>query len=103
MVEEPSIDDTVAILRGLKEKYELYHGVRITDDAILASVNLSTRYITFRYLPDKAVDLIDEAASSLRISARTNQRSWRGASQDTRRLEIEREALDKEIIAHTPM
>src|SRR6185503_8778482 len=67
-VNEPSTEDGIAILRGLKDKYELYHGVRITDDAIRAAVNLSSRYITDRFLPDKAVDLIDEAASSLRIS-----------------------------------
>ncbi len=67
-VNEPSIEDAVTILRGLKEKYELFHGVRITDDAILAAVNLSSRYISDRFLPDKAVDLIDEAASSLKIS-----------------------------------
>src|SRR3989339_716594 len=63
-ISEPSIEDAVAILRGLKEKYEIYHGVKITDDSILAAVNLSSRYITDRFLPDKAVDLIDEAASS---------------------------------------
>lgn len=67
-IDEPSSDDAIAILRGLKEKYELFHGVRITDDAIISAVNLSTRYITNRYLPEKAVDLIDEAASALRIS-----------------------------------
>ena len=67
-IEEPSPEDTISILRGLKEKYELFHGVRITDDAIIAAVNLSTRYITNRFLPDKAVDLIDEAAYSLRIA-----------------------------------
>ena len=100
MVEEPSLEDTVAILRGLKEKYELYHGVRITDDAILASVNLSTRYITSRYLPDKAVDLIDEAASSLRISLENKPEELEEAHRKIQRLEIEREALDKEIIAH---
>jgi ATP-dependent Clp protease ATP-binding subunit ClpB len=65
-IDEPSKEDTVAILRGLKEKYELYHGVRITDGAIISAVDLSTRYLTSRYLPDKAVDLIDEASSSLK-------------------------------------
>ena len=100
MVEEPSIDDAVAILRGLKEKYELYHGVRITDDAIVASVNLATRYITSRYLPDKAVDLIDEAASSLRISLENKPEELDEAHRKIQRLEIEREALDKEILAH---
>jgi ATP-dependent Clp protease ATP-binding subunit ClpB len=66
-VNEPSIEDAIAILRGLKEKYELYHGVRITDDAIVAAVNLSSRYISDRFLPDKTVDLIDEAAAAAKI------------------------------------
>lgn len=100
MVEEPSPEDAVAILRGLKEKYELYHSVRITDDAILSSVNLSTRYITSRYLPDKAVDLIDEAASSLRISLENKPAELDEAHRKIQRLEIEREALDKELVAH---
>ena len=65
-VSEPSLEDAITILRGLKEKYELYHGVHITDDAIKAAVNLSARYIADRFLPDKAVDLIDEAASHLK-------------------------------------
>lgn len=98
-VEEPSTDDTIAILRGLKEKYELYHGVRITDDAILASVNLSTRYITSRFLPDKAVDLIDEAASTLRISLENKPPELDEAHRKIQRLEIEKEALSKDIIA----
>lgn len=99
-VEEPSPEDTIAILRGLKEKYELYHGVRITDDAILASVNLSTRYITSRYLPDKAIDLIDEAASALRIALENKPPVLEEAHRKIMRLEIEREALNKELIAH---
>ncbi|HPL83549.1 MAG TPA: Clp protease N-terminal domain-containing protein, partial [bacterium] len=66
-IEEPSVEDTIAILRGIKEKYEVHHGVRITDDALIAAAKLSARYITDRFLPDKAVDLIDEAASSLRM------------------------------------
>src|SRR6185437_4127876 len=65
---EPTVDDAVSILRGLKEKYELFHGVHITDGALLAAVELSARYIPERFLPDKAIDLIDEAASGLRIS-----------------------------------
>ncbi|GMA34430.1 hypothetical protein GCM10025876_06340 [Demequina litorisediminis] len=69
-VGEPSIDDTVAILRGLQEKYEVHHGVKITDQAIVASARLSDRYISDRFLPDKAVDLIDEATSALRMQAR---------------------------------
>jgi ATP-dependent Clp protease ATP-binding subunit ClpB len=67
-VDEPSEEDAIAILRGLKEKYEVFHGVHITDDAIVSAVTLSSRYISNRYLPDKAVDLIDEASSALRIA-----------------------------------
>ncbi len=96
-VEEPSLDDAIAILRGLKEKYELYHGVRITDDAILAAVNLSIRYITNRFLPDKAVDLIDEASSALKISLENKPPVLEDAHRKIMRLEIEREALKKEI------
>ncbi len=96
-VNEPSQEDTVAILRGLAEKYELFHGVRITDDAILAAVNLSSRYITDRFLPDKAVDLIDEAASALRISLENKPDELVETDRKIRRLEIEREALRKEL------
>ncbi|MBI2096377.1 MAG: AAA family ATPase [Candidatus Taylorbacteria bacterium] len=95
-VNEPSIDDAVAILRGLKEKYELYHGVRITDDSILAAVNLSSRYITDRFLPDKAVDLIDEAASMLKISLENKPAELEETHRKVMRLEIEKEALKKE-------
>lgn len=96
-VDEPSITDTVAILRGLKHKYELYHGVRITDDAILSAVTLSSRYITNRFLPDKAVDLIDEAASSLRITLENKPPQLEEAHRRIMRLEIEKEALKNEI------
>ncbi len=96
-IDEPSTDDAIAILRGLKEKYELFHGVRITDDAIVASVNLSTRYITNRYLPDKAVDLIDEASSALRISLENKPQILEDAHRKIMRFEIEKEALTKEI------
>lgn len=96
-IDEPSIDDTIAILRGLKEKYELFHGVRITDDAIISAVNLSTRYITNRYLPDKAVDLIDEASSALRIALENKPPVLEDAHRKIMRFEIEREALLKEI------
>jgi ATP-dependent Clp protease ATP-binding subunit ClpB len=96
-VNEPSQDDAVAILRGLAEKYELFHGVRITDDAILSAVNLSSRYITDRFLPDKAVDLIDEAASALRISLENKPEELVETDRKIRRLEIEREALRKEV------
>jgi ATP-dependent Clp protease ATP-binding subunit ClpB len=95
-VNEPTPEDTIAILRGLAEKYELFHGVRITDDAIVAAVNLSARYITDRFLPDKAVDLIDEAASALRISLENKPEELVAADRQIRRLEIEREALRKD-------
>ncbi len=96
-VNEPSLDDAIAILRGLAEKYELFHGVRITDDAIVSAVNLSARYITDRFLPDKAVDLIDEAASALRISLENKPEELVVADRAVRRLEIEKEALKKEV------
>ena len=96
-VAEPSIEDAIAILRGLKEKYELYHGVRITDDAIIAAVNLSSRYISERFLPDKTVDLVDEAASALKISLESKPPLLEDAHRKIMRLEIEREALRREI------
>ncbi len=96
-VQEPSIEDAVAILRGLKEKYELYHGVHITDDSIVAAVNLSSRYITDRFLPDKAVDLIDESASHLKISLENKPPVLEEAHRKIMRLEIEKEALKKEV------
>ena len=95
-VAEPSTEDAVAILRGISEKYEIYHGVRITDDAIVAAVNLSSRYISDRFLPDKAVDLIDEAASALRISLENKPEELVASDRAVRRLEIEKEALKKE-------
>ena len=95
-VNEPSVDDAVAILRGLKERYELYHGVHITDDALVAAVQLSSRYITERFLPDKAIDLIDEASSALRLSLENMPPQLEDAHRRITRLEIEREALKKE-------
>lgn len=95
-VNEPSVDDAIAILRGLKERYELYHGVHITDQAIVAAVQLSTRYITERFLPDKAIDLIDEASSALRLSLENKPPALEEAHRKTMRLEIEREALKKD-------
>lgn len=95
-VSEPSVEDAIAILRGLKDKYELYHGVHIMDDAIIAAVNLSSRYITERFLPDKAVDLIDEASSSLKISLENKPPALEEAHRKIMRLEIEKEALKKE-------
>ncbi len=96
-VDEPSIDDAIAVLRGLKERYELFHGVRITDDAIISAVNLSTRYITNRFLPDKAIDLIDEASSSLKIALENKPPVLEEAHRKIMRLEIEKEALKKEL------
>ncbi|MDR3571548.1 MAG: AAA family ATPase [Candidatus Pacebacteria bacterium] len=95
-VNEPSIEDAVAILRGLKERYELYHGVHITDDAMVSAVQLSSRYITERFLPDKAIDLIDEAASALRLSLENMPPQLEDAHRQITRLEIEKEALKKE-------
>ena len=95
-VNEPSIEDGIAILRGLRDKYELFHGVRITDGAIVAAVELSARYISDRYLPDKAVDLIDEAASGLRIALENKPPLLEETDRRIRRLEIERQALQKD-------
>ena len=95
-VSEPSIEDTVAILRGLKEKYEIHHGVRITDGAIVAAAELSNRYITDRNLPDKAVDLIDEATSSLRMEIDSMPAELDQYEREKRKMEIEKEALKKE-------
>lgn len=102
-VSEPSIEDAIAILRGLKEKYELFHGVHITDDAIVAAVHLSSRYITDRFLPDKTVDLIDEAASALKISLENMPPELEVTRRKIMRLEIEREALKKETTKEVRM
>ncbi len=96
IVSEPSPEDAIAILRGLKEKYELFHGVRITDDAIISAVTLSSRYIADRFLPDKAIDLIDEAASALRIALENKPPILEDAHRRIMRLEIEKESLKKE-------
>ena len=96
MVEEPSIEDSVAILRGLKEKYEIHHGLRISDEAIVAAVNLSARYISDRFLPDKAVDLIDEAAAARRLLSESLPTEISKARREMTRLEVERQALSKE-------
>ncbi len=98
-VNEPGIDDAVTILRGLKEKYELYHGVHITDEAIVSAVNLSSRYITDRFLPDKAVDLIDESASYLKIAMENKPPVLQTAHSKIVKLQIEYEALKKETDA----
>ncbi len=96
MVEEPSVEDTISILRGLKEKYEVHHGVRILDSAIVEAAKLSDRYITDRFLPDKAIDLIDEAASSLRIQIDSMPEELDAMTRQKMQLEIEREAIKNE-------
>ncbi len=96
MVGEPTVEDTIAILRGLKERYEVHHGVRIQDAAIIAAATLSHRYITDRFLPDKAVDLVDEAASRLRIEIDSMPVEIDEVERKIRQMEIEREALKKE-------
>jgi ATP-dependent Clp protease ATP-binding subunit ClpB len=96
LVQEPSVDDTIAILRGIKEKYEVHHGVRIQDAATVAAATLSNRYITDRFLPDKAIDLIDEAASKLRIEIDSMPTEIDEIDRQRIKLEIERGALKKE-------
>lgn len=93
---EPSVEDTISILRGLKEKYELHHGIRITDGAIVAAATLANRYITDRFLPDKAIDLVDEAASRLRIEVDSKPEEIDELDRRIMQLKIEREALKKE-------
>jgi len=95
-VSEPSIEETIAILRGIKEKYELHHGVKITDDAIRACAQLAARYITDRFLPDKAVDLMDEAMSSLRLEIESEPEELTKIKEEIKKLEIELEAIKKE-------
>jgi ATP-dependent Clp protease ATP-binding subunit ClpB len=95
-VGEPSVEDTISILRGIKEKYELHHGVRITDSAIVAAATLSNRYITDRFLPDKAIDLMDEAASRLRMEVESKPEAIDELDRRIVQLKIEREALKKE-------
>ena len=96
MVDEPSVEDAISILRGLKERYENHHQVRIKDEAIVAAVELSTRYITSRFLPDKAIDLIDEAASRLRLEMNSVPEEIDTLDRKVRQLEIEREAIRRE-------
>ncbi|RJP44174.1 ATP-dependent chaperone ClpB [Candidatus Parcubacteria bacterium] len=96
MVEEPTIDDSIAILRGLKEKYEIHHGLRISDEAIVEAVNLSARYITDRFLPDKAIDLIDEAAAARRLESESLPKEIDRMRREITRLEVEKQALQKE-------
>lgn len=96
LVEEPSVEDTIAILRGLKERYEIHHGVEITDPAIVAAATLSNRYITDRQLPDKAIDLIDEAGSQIRMEIDSKPESMDKLDRKIIQLKIEREAIKKE-------
>ena len=96
LVSEPNEEDTISILRGLKERYEVHHGVRITDGAIIAATQLSNRYISDRFLPDKAIDLIDEAASKLRIEIDSMPEELDVVERKIKQLEIEREALKRE-------
>ena len=95
-IKEPSVEDTVSILRGLKEKYELHHGVRITDNALVSAATLSNRYITYRFLPDKAIDLMDEAGSRLRMQVDSKPEELDELDRRIIQLKIEREALNKE-------
>ncbi len=97
LIDEPSVADTISILRGLKEKYEIHHGIRIKDEALIAAAVLSDRYITDRFLPDKAIDLIDEAASKLRIEIDSLPDELDQTERKLRQLEIEREALKREL------
>jgi ATP-dependent Clp protease ATP-binding subunit ClpB len=98
-VNEPSVEDTISILRGIKEKYELHHGVRITDAAIVAAATLSNRYISDRFLPDKAIDLMDEAGSRLRMQVDSKPEELDELDRRIMQLQIEREALKKETDA----
>ena len=95
-VGEPSVEDTISILRGIKEKYELHHGVRITDGAIVAAATLANRYITDRFLPDKAIDLMDEASARLRMTIDSKPEELDELDRRIVQLKIEREALKKE-------
>ncbi len=96
MVDEPTVEDSISILRGIKDKYELHHGVRIKDDAVIAAVELSSRYISDRFLPDKAIDLMDEAASKLRIEMNSLPEELDELNRRIMQLEIEREAIRRE-------
>lgn len=96
LIDEPSIEDSISILRGIKEKYETHHGIRITDDALIAAVNLSVRYITDRYLPDKAIDLIDEAAASAKIEIDSLPTEIDEIKRKKIQIDIELQALKKE-------
>jgi len=95
-ISEPSIEDSIAILRGIKEKYEIHHGIKITDRALIAAVKLSARYINDRFLPDKAIDLMDEAAAALRMEIESRPEELDILKRKIRQLEIEKTALKKD-------
>ena len=101
VVGEPSVEDTIFILRGLKEKYELHHGIRITDDALISAAQLSNRYINERYLPDKAIDVVDEAASHIRIRSDSKPEQREAVDRQIMQLKIEQAALMREETANT--
>ncbi len=96
MINEPNVEDAISILRGLKDRYETHHHVRIKDEAIIAAVELSHRYITDRFLPDKAIDLIDESAAKLRLEMNSMPEELDQLQRQIRQLEIEREAIKRE-------
>lgn len=98
IVEEPSVEDSISILRGLKEKYEIHHGLRISDRALIAAVSLSARYISDRFLPDKAVDLIDEAAAALKMETESTPTEIEKIRREITRLEIEKKALEADVV-----
>ncbi len=96
MIDEPSVEDTISILRGLQERYEVYHKIEILDEALIAAAELSHRYIADRHLPDKAIDLIDEAAAKLRLELDSVPEEIDEKDRKVRQLEIEREAIKRE-------
>ncbi len=96
LIDEPNVEDAISILRGLKDRYETHHHVRIKDEAIIAAVELSHRYITDRFLPDKAIDLIDESAAKLRLEMNSMPEELDQLERQIRQLEIEREAIKRE-------
>lgn len=96
-VGEPNVEETISILRGIKEKFELHHGVKISDSALIAAATLSNRYISDRFLPDKAIDLMDEAASSLRMAIDSKPEELDELDRRILQLKIEREALKKKL------
>ena len=99
-VDEPTVEDTISILRGLKERYEIYHGVRIHDNALVAAATLSNRYITDRFLPDKAIDLVDEACAMIRTEIDSMPSELDDLRRRIMQMEIEEMALKKEDAAN---